>query len=120
MILFRCWYCNKSYAVATDRIGTTLTCSCKNTLRIPKKNHGRCRIRKPLDWVVETLVYGGGGGLLGFGLALLIVARLPWFVRGGRKRFILFFTVVGFLIGFLGGERGINWIGRKIRDREEA
>jgi hypothetical protein len=27
-------------------------------------------------------------------------------------------TVVGFLAGTLGGERGVNWIGRMIRERE--
>lgn len=120
MIIFRCWYCDKTYAVAPERIGTTLTCTCKNLLRIPKRNHGRCRIRKPLDYTVETLVYGGGGGFLGFGLGLLIVARLPWFVYGGRRRFILVCTLVGFCAGFFGGEAGVNWLGRRIREREES
>lgn len=118
MIIFRCWYCNKAYSVSEERIGTTLNCTCKHTIRIPKKNHGPTRIRKPVDFLVETLVYGGGGGLLGASLGVWLSAEIPW-ILGGRKKLVLTLALMGFLIGFFGGERGINWIGRMLRDREE-
>ena len=57
--------------------------------------------------------------MLGFGLGLLIVGQV-----GGRVRrawlIIVGLTLAGFLIGGFGGERGINWIGRMIRDREQS
>jgi hypothetical protein len=29
-------------------------------------------------------------------------------------------TIAGFLLGVLGGERGVNWVGRLIREREDS
>jgi hypothetical protein len=120
MITFRCWYCGRRYAVGENRIGERLACGCNHELRVPKRSGGRCQVRRPLDWVVESVVYGGGGALLGFGLALLIVARFPLFRLGGRWETVAGLTVSGFLFGLLGGERGINWVGRLIRQREES
>ena len=84
MIRFRCWYCNKRYAVADERIGTRITCTCERLVRVPKRNGGPCRVRTPIDYLVEAIVYGGGGALLGLGLALLILAAVGrgLFVRG--------------------------------------
>jgi hypothetical protein len=120
MILFQCWYCSKKYAIAEDRIGTQIACSCKHQLKVPKKNGGRCKVRRPVDWAVEALVYGGGGALLGFGLAALIVSQAGRFglMRLGSEIFIGL-TLFGFLFGLFGGEAGINFVGRLIRDREE-
>ncbi len=123
MIAFRCWYCGKRYVVAETRIGEQLSCSCKNTLRIPKTNNGYCRIKKPVDYVVESLVYGGGGALLALGLFLLVVVRLPFTSRvagGNRWAIAGVMMAVGFLLGTFGGERGVNWIGRKIREKEQG
>ena len=33
---------------------------------------------------------------------------------------VIAFTVFGLLAGALFGERGVNWIGRKLRDRENG
>jgi hypothetical protein len=120
MILFRCWYCGKRYAVAEARVGERLTCSCKHLLRVPKTNGGRTKVLRPVDLLVESLVYGGGGALLGLGLGLLIVSRVPFFRLGGGGRVIAGLTVAGFLAGTFGGERGVNWVGRMIREREES
>ena len=119
MILFRCWYCGKRYAVAEARVGERLTCSCKHLLKVPKKSGGRTKVLRPADLLVEALVYGGGGALLGLGLGLLIVSRVPFFRAGGGWRLTLGLTVAGFLAGTFGGERGVNWVGRLIRSREE-
>jgi len=106
--------------VAESRIGERIACTCKNSLRVPKRSGGNSRVKTLADWVVEAVVYGGGGGLLGFGLGLLIVSQLA---RGFRHPYVggiivAGFTLAAFLVGLLGGERGINWIGRTIRDRE--
>ena len=120
MILFRCWYCGKRYAVADGRVGERLTCSCKHLLKVPKRSGGRTKVLRPSDLVIESVVYGGGGALLGLGLGLLIVSRVPLFRLTGRWEFIAGLTVAGFLLGALGGERGVNWVGRLIRSREEG
>jgi hypothetical protein len=49
MINFRCWYCNRRYAVAEQRVGERLTCSCKSLLRVPRKSGGNCRVRTLTD-----------------------------------------------------------------------
>jgi hypothetical protein len=126
MIAFRCWYCNKRYSVADSRVGERINCTCRYTLRVPRRNGGNSRVKAPTDWLVEVVVYGGGGALLGCGLAFLILSQLPrlmgrgsgllevgWALVGGL-------TLLGFLFGTFGGERGVNWVGRMIRDREES
>ncbi|OWK43806.1 hypothetical protein [Fimbriiglobus ruber] len=118
MIDFRCWYCNKRYFKQEAQIRSRFRCSCEHILKVPRQSGGYCRVRRPIDWLVEIVVYGGGGALLGFFLAIFIGSRLPFFRRsiyliGGL-------TLAGFLFGALGGERGINLIGRMIREREQG
>jgi hypothetical protein len=123
VIRFRCWYCNKRYTVATERSGERLTCTCKRPLRVPQRSGGPCRVRTPIDYLVEGIVYGGGGALLGLGLGLLILAAcwrfLLFDIRHGAWILIPVLTLVGFLVGLFGGEAGVNWIGRLIRAEEE-
>jgi hypothetical protein len=117
MIQFQCPRCGKSYSVIESRIGQRLTCSCGQFLKVPKRSGGRAGYRTWGDIGIEFVVYGGGGALLGFLLGVLIVAPFGF----GIRRFwgvILAVTLAGFLIGGLGGERGITWIGKKIRERE--
>src|SRR5258708_1521030 len=83
MIHFRCWYCNKHYSRPTA--GERIACNCGHQLRVPRRNFGNSRTKTLGDWLVEALVYGGGGALLGLGAALIIGAifvRIP-FMRGG-------------------------------------
>jgi hypothetical protein len=69
---------------------------------------------------VEIVVYGGGGAVLGFGLAVLVLSQFRFGgVLMGGMRFTAALTVIGFLFGTFGGERGINWIGQIIRERED-
>jgi hypothetical protein len=118
MIRFRCWYCNKAYSVVDERIGERITCTCKHLLRVPRRHNGYCRVKSPTDWLVEALVYGLGGALLGLGLGFLMMGEA---VAAGPKRggiILAAMILTGFLAGTFGGERGINWIGRMIRDQE--
>lgn len=118
MIQFRCWYCNKCYAVADARARERFACSCGRRVRVPRRSGGSSRARSPTDWVVEVVVYGGCGALLGFGLGVLILSRIPIFRK--TKELVIGLTVLGFLAGTLFGEAGLNWVGRRIREREEA
>ncbi len=119
MIPFRCWYCNRRHAKPEQQVGQRFTCSCQRRLRVPKRSGGNCRVRAAVDWLVEALVYGGGGALLGFGLAVVILSQVRGFgtVELGWT-LVPGLTLAGFLVGLLGGERGINWVGRLIRQSE--
>lgn len=117
MIDFRCWYCNKRYTKLDTQIGLQFECSCKHRLKVPRRSGGRNRVKTPLDRFVEAAVYGGGGGLLGFSLGLLIASQLV--LMRQTIRIVVATSLAGFLIGLFGGERGINWLGRMIREREQ-
>lgn len=120
MISFRCWYCDRRYSVAEHRIGERLQCGCKHRLRIPKRSGGRSRDRTLGESALEFTIYGLGGAVIGLVLGLIIV-RFGVTRVGGRGiavGVIAGLSLLGFLIGGLGGEAGIDWIGRKLRDRE--
>jgi hypothetical protein len=127
MIRFRCRYCGRRYAVPRDRVGGRIDCTCKNVLRVPKRDNGYCRIRTPVDWLVEIVAYGGGGAVLGLGLALIIMAKfryLIWWGAGeelvGAWSLFLVLGLAGFIAGVFCGEVGVNWIGQMIRDQENS
>ena len=119
-IEFRCWYCNRKHTMPLKGIGKTIRCSCSNELRVPRYSGGKCRVKTMADWAVEAVVYGGGGAFLCGGIGFLLAAVI---IDVGRdaSSFILGWGItiglaaIGFLIGLLFGERGINWIGRLIR-----
>ena len=119
MIQFRCWYCNRRYSKSEQQVGQRLTCSCERLLRVPKRSGGYCRVKSAVDWLVEAIVYGGAGALLGFGLAVLFLSQGRGFAMSGLSWVLVAgLTLLGFLAGLLGGESGINWVGQLIRDRE--
>jgi hypothetical protein len=117
VILFRCWYCGKRYARPEEQVGVKFVCTCKQRLRVPKRSGGNARWRTLGDVLIEFAVYGTGGGILGFLLGVVIVSRL-YFVRQ-RWLLVVGLTLAGFLAGGFGGEAGVNWIGRMIREREQ-
>ena len=51
-------------------------------IRVPRRSGGNCRVKTLVDRLVEAVVCGGGGALLGFCLAILILSQLRgllWF-----------------------------------------
>ncbi len=125
-ICFRCWYCNRRYDLGADQVGERLTCNCGERLRVPKRSGMSSRDKRLIDWCVEFVIYGGGGGLLGFGLGALIVSKLLaawwgfWWGSWESALIVGGTTIVGFVAGGLGGERGVNWLGSKIRSWEDV
>lgn len=117
MILFRCSACGKCYGVPEKRIGERRDCTCGQRQKVPRRSGRSAKYRTWADFLVETLVYGLGGGVLGFCLGALIVSQ---FGLGLRRSWVILAGLAagGLLFGGLGGERAINWIGQKIRDRE--
>jgi hypothetical protein len=122
MIKFRCPCCNRLHQAASNKIGTRLLCSCQETLRVPARSWESARYRSVGDRLIEISVYGAGGAFLGVCLGLLclrLVFRLGsmglWWWG-----FLAGCAALGFVAGGLGGERGIEWIGRMIRDRDDA
>ena len=103
MIQFRCWYCNKKYAVNSQHIGESITCTCTSTCAAPSAAAADARVKTPVDFLVEIVVYGLGGAFLGFGLAVLILSRAWFWNRGSGLTFVVTLTIVGFLAGLFGG-----------------
>ena len=118
MISFRCWFCNRAFVKPDEQARTRFECSCGRRVKVPKRSGGSSKAFSPLDWLLEAVIYGGAGALVGFGLSVAILSRLFVFRRPAEV--ILAATAFGFVIGTLFGERGINWIGQKLRDRENA
>ena len=118
MIGFRCWYCNKKYSVAEDRAGQRKPCTCGRRIKVPRYTGGSSRSRTASEFLVEAVVYGGGLGLL---------CMLLGFAAGSRAFGPSPATVIlvagcglgGFVVGALGGERVIDWVGRRIRGWED-
>ena len=118
MITFRCWFCNRAYLKPDDQRGARFACGCGRRVKVPKRSGGSSKAFSPTDWLLEALIYGGAGGLIGFALSVAILSRL-WVFRRPTE-VIVAATVFGFVVGTAFGERGINWIGQKLRDRENA
>ncbi len=112
MIEFRCWYCNKKYVKRNDRIAERFKCTCEHVLRVPRRSGGRCRVKSPVDWLVEAVVYGGGGAVVGFVLALICISRFRIGYFSDSVMLIPGLTLAGFVVGLVGGERGLELIGR--------
>jgi DNA-directed RNA polymerase subunit RPC12/RpoP len=116
MIHFRCWFCNRAFLMDADRTGARLRCrNCGARLKVPREAGGSSKYTSVTDRVVESLVYGGAGAVIGFVVWLLTFGRIP----GVRRRWEILAALVGFglVVGVVFGERGIGWIGQKFRDR---
>lgn len=120
-IHFRCWYCDRKLAASVDRVGERRVCNCGQRYRVPRRDGVSRRDKSILDWFLEFVVYGFGGGFLGVLIGLIIFRLTPWILSRGFTRLILIASpaIVGFLAGGLFGERGINWIGSYLRNLEE-
>ena len=118
MISFRCWFCNRAYAKPDEQAGTRFECGCGRRAKVPKRSGASSKTRSLTDWLLEALIYGGACALIGFALSIAIFARLP-FVRRPAE-IVVACTLFGLVVGALFGERGINWIGQKLRDRENG
>ncbi|MBY0458739.1 MAG: hypothetical protein K2V38_15485 [Gemmataceae bacterium] len=118
MIAFRCWFCNRAYTRPEEKIGIRFACSCGRRLKVPRRSGKSSKAFALGDWLLESLIYGGAGALIGFGLSVLIFSRM--FILRRPTEIIVALTLFGLAVGALFGERGINWIGQKLRDRENA
>jgi hypothetical protein len=121
MIQFRCWHCHRLYRVADYRVGERITCTCQRPVRVPKRRGGSSRVRRIGDWFIEIVLCGGGGALLGACLAVVIISRFPIPISfWTRWDLLIVLTVFGSLVGTFAGVGGIEWLGRRIRDREDS
>ena len=118
MIHFRCWYCKRAIVRPEEQAGSRFACSCGRRAKVPRRSGGSSKVRSLTDWFVEALVYGGAGALVGFALSVAIFSRIPLFRRPIEVTIAM--TAFGLLVGTLFGERGINWLGQKLRDRENG
>jgi hypothetical protein len=124
LIHFRCWYCNRKLVAGWDQVGERRVCNCGERYRVPRSPGMAQRDRSFVDWVAGFVVYGFGGGFLGMALGLLSLRFAPFHpyyeARIGATLLVLGgVTVLGFVVGGLFGESGINWIGSYIRRIED-
>jgi hypothetical protein len=118
VIQFRCWFCNRAYLKPDEQAGAKFECACGRRAKVPKHSGGSSKTRSLTDWLLETLIYGGACALIGFVLSIMIFSRIP-FVRRPSE-IVIAMTLFGLMVGTLFGERGINWIGQQLRDRENG
>ena len=116
MIQFRCWFCNRGYWKPNEQAGNRFECGCGRRARVPYRSGGSSKSRSLTDWLLETLIYGGACAVFAFGLSFVIVTRLPFFARDFTP--VIFATLTGLVAGAVFGERALNWVGQKLRDRE--
>ena len=117
MIQFRCWYCNRRFARPEADARKQFLCTCGRPAKVPRRSGGSSKVRSPGDWVAEFLVYGGVGAGAGFVIGWTILYRFRATGAGGLD-LVIASTVVGLVLGVLFGEVGMNWVGQRIRDRE--
>lgn len=117
MIQFRCWFCNRGFYKPEEQAGTKFECSsCQRRNKVPRQSGGSSKTRSLTDWLLETLIYGGACAVFAFGLSFVIITRVPFFRRDFTP--VIVATLAGLAAGAVFGERAINWIGQKLRDRE--
>ncbi len=120
LIRFRCWYCNRKHVAGWDQVGEKRVCHCGERYRVPRyPGDIAWRDKGLLDRFLEFAIYGTGGAFLCGLPALVILARVRpcGYVASGV---ILATTIfLGFTIGAFFGERGINWIGSRLRDETD-
>jgi hypothetical protein len=107
VIQFRCWYCNRYFRQPSDAVHSRVACPCGHRIRVPKRDWRSSKPWSFTNWLAGAVVYGGGMGLLAFLFTFFFFGQNPvalvhpvgWAVLG-------FSTLVGVLIGVVGGERG--------------
>jgi hypothetical protein len=107
-----CPRCRQPHPGPRLKAGEWVDCSCGQRFLVPERV--KRRDDSPTGWEARVAYALGGGLLLSipFGLIAAVVGalfhvRTGWLLWGG--------AAVGFLVGTLLGERGINAIGRAIR-----
>lgn len=116
MIPFRCWFCNRAYARPDGDAGARFECGCGRRAKVPYRPGGSSKVRSLTDALLEALVYGGACALIALVLSAAVFARIPLVRRPAEV--VIGATAAGLLAGALFGERALNWLGRKLRDRE--
>jgi hypothetical protein len=118
-VRFRCWKCRHRFGVARTQIGRTLQCDCGENVRVPSVDHGNCRVRTILDYLVEAFLCGGGCALIGFLAAMYAFPPLGFHAFGEGIISGAAVVAVGCgLFGMLFGERALDMVGAFVRARE--
>jgi len=116
MIQFRCWFCNRIYFKSAEQVGQRFRCSCRQRVRVPRRSGGSSKSLPLGEWLMEMLVYGGLCAVFAFVLSFTTLGRVPFLRRDYTP--ILFVTLLGLLAGAFLGERALNYLGQRLRDRE--
>jgi hypothetical protein len=120
MIEFRCWYCNRRHEEPKRLIEQRITCGgCGYPLKVPRRSGGNCRIRTLTDVLVENLVYGGFGAIIGMipGCAGLAGLSSPQrYNPHAYDPYWWLFPICGCLFGIAAGNGWTRWLAPLFRD----
>jgi hypothetical protein len=115
-VRFRCWKCRHRFGVTRARVGETLQCDCGEDVRVPRWDHGNCRVRGLFARFLEAALCGGGFALVALLTAVMLVPRLT---HAAVPPFELaVWTIASSLVGVLVGGPAIEVIGTVIRARQ--
>jgi hypothetical protein len=113
---FLCPRCRQRFPYRRHTAGEWFTCACGERFVVPEKPRPE-PIATPRDRVARFVAFGLGGAFLVCIPMSLIAIRL--FLAGLAPWVLGTSVAVGFLIGGLLGERGVNAIGRFLRSMFE-
>lgn len=112
-LIYRCPWCDRAHHATAKHIGRVRQCQgCQTRLRVPAQNGVARRCPHWHERLIELVVYGFGGAFLAALPALLLTRLLP---SGSYFALVGGLAAAGFVIGGLGGERGVNWLGQQLR-----
>jgi hypothetical protein len=115
-IRFRCWKCQHRFGVTRTRVGETIQCDCGEDVRVPRWDHGNCRVRTLVAKIVETILFGFGSALVGLVAAVCVLPRLGHVPVPPVEAAI--WVIGASAVGILLGGPAVDIVGTMIRARQ--
>jgi hypothetical protein len=113
MIQFRCWYCNRYWRKPEADTRTHFDCRCGESLRVPRREWGSSQPWSFKNWLIRATVYGGFCSAIGFLFGYCYCFRFGAAMMSPVGAIVLAsFAVVPGLVGFVGGERAVDFLAR--------
>lgn len=112
MIQFRCWFCNRYWRKPDAERFRHFTCKCGEGIRVPRRTGRSSQPWSLKNWLARSTVYGGFCGTMGFLFGYLYCMRFGAMMASPVGLGLLgLFVGVPAVIGFLGGERAVGFLG---------
>jgi hypothetical protein len=94
-----------------------LQCDCGEFVRVPRWDHGDCRIRTVLGQLIQAAMIGGSFAIVAILIAMFVVPRLG---HDGLPRLeIMAWAAGAAIVGILIGGPVIDFVGTFVRARQK-